>query len=106
MRAAEIAGEYEAATGALIVETLVGAGLGSAEMPAALVASHGPFTWGHDPREASDNAIALELVAAMAAATVALDPATTPIDAELLERHFSRKHGPTAYYGQPGRKAR
>jgi L-ribulose-5-phosphate 4-epimerase len=100
MLAAEIAGEYEAATGVLIVETLSDAGLGSDEMPAALVASHGPFIWGHDPREASDNAIALELVAAMAAATLALDPATPPIDSKLLERHFGRKHGPAAYYGQ------
>jgi L-ribulose-5-phosphate 4-epimerase len=100
MRPAEIAGEYEAETGSLIVATLAGVGLSADEMPAALVASHGPFTWGRDAREASDNAIALEVVAAMAAQTFALDPATEPIASELLERHFRRKHGPTAYYGQ------
>ena len=100
MRPAEIAGDYEAETGALIVETLATAGLTPDEMPATLVASHGPFTWGHDAHEASDNAIALEIVAAMAAGTFALDPATPPIATELLERHFQRKHGPSAYYGQ------
>jgi L-ribulose-5-phosphate 4-epimerase len=100
MHPAEIAGDYEAETGALIVETLGAAGLTPDEMPAALVASHGPFTWGRDAHEASDNAIALEVVAAMAAGTFALDPATLPIATELLERHFQRKHGPTAYYGQ------
>lgn len=96
----EIGGDYETATGALIVETLAGARLTPAEMPAVLVASHGPFTWGTDPGEASDNAIALEVVAAMATMTLDLDPATPPIAPELLERHFRRKHGPTAYYGQ------
>jgi L-ribulose-5-phosphate 4-epimerase len=100
MDPAEIAGDYEAETGALIVETLGAAGLTADEMPATLVASHGPFTWGRDAHEASDNAIALEVVAAMAAGTLALDPATPPIATELLERHFQRKHGPSAYYGQ------
>jgi L-ribulose-5-phosphate 4-epimerase len=100
MRPAEIAGEYEAETGLVIVETLAHAGLTPDEMPATLVASHGPFTWGPDPRAASDNAIALEVVAAMATITIDLDPATPPIAPQLLERHFRRKHGPTAYYGQ------
>ena len=96
----EIAGEYEAATGALIIETLERLGLSAAEMPAALVASHGPFTWGRDPGEAADNATALEAVAAMAAQTLALNPAVGPIGDYLLERHYLRKHGPDAYYGQ------
>ena len=72
-------------------------------MPAVLVRSHGPFTWGTDATDAVANAIALEAVAAMAQRTLALDPATRPIDEHLLERHFGRKHGPAAYYGQPGR---
>ncbi len=101
LRPAEIAGAYEEETGLAIVEALSAAGLTATEMPATLVASHGPFTWGLGPGAASDNAIALEIVAAMAKITVELDPATAPIATELLERHFRRKHGPTAYYGQP-----
>ena len=97
---AEIGGEYEAATGALIVETLEGAGLLAADMPAVLVASHGPFTWGPDPGAAVANAIALEAVADMAGRTYGLAPDVGPIADELLERHFRRKHGPDAYYGQ------
>jgi L-ribulose-5-phosphate 4-epimerase len=97
---AEVDGEYEAATGAVIVETLEAAGLTVDEMPAVLVASHGPFTWGPDPSAAVDNAVALEVVAAMASRTYALDPAVRPIAGYLLERHFQRKHGANAYYGQ------
>ena len=100
MTESEVAGAYESETGAVIVETLSRLGLNAAEMPAALVASHGPFTWGPDPQAATDNAIALEAVAAMASRTVALDPGVGPIASYLLERHFSRKHGPAAYYGQ------
>jgi len=96
----EVAGEYEAATGAVIVETLTTAGLDALEMPAVLVASHGPFTWGPDPGTAADNAIALETVAAMASETLALDPAARPVAQSLLDRHYQRKHSATAYYGQ------
>lgn len=96
----EVAGEYEAATGAVIVETLEAAGLSAAEMPAVLVASHGPFTWGPDASAAVDNAVALEVVAEMASRTCALDPDVRPIAAYLLERHFQRKHGANATYGQ------
>ena len=71
-------------------------------MPALLVRSHGPFTWGPDADGAVDNAIALEEVAAMALATVTLEPAIDPIDEALLRRHFDRKHGAGAYYGQTG----
>ena len=96
----EVAGEYEAATGAVIVEALTTTGLDPLEMPAVLVASHGPFTWGPDPGAAADNAIALEAVAAMAIETLALDPAARPVARSLLDRHYQRKHGATAYYGQ------
>lgn len=101
---AELGDTYEADTGAVIVETLDGLGLGPLEMPAVLVRSHGPFTWGADASEAVANAIALEAVAGVAQRTLALDAATEPIDEALLERHFRRKHGPAAYYGQAGRR--
>ncbi len=101
LTAAEIGGEYERETGAVIVETLDGLGLGPLEMPAVLVMSHGPFTWGASPEDAVRNAVALEAIAAMAFKTVVLEAAMPPIDATLLERHFTRKHGPGAYDGQP-----
>jgi L-ribulose-5-phosphate 4-epimerase len=100
----EIAGDYERETGNVIVETLDGLGLDPLEMPAVLVLSHGPFTWGAGPAEAVANAIALEAVAAMAHRTTTLEAAVEPIAARLLERHFGRKHGPAAYYGQPAER--
>jgi L-ribulose-5-phosphate 4-epimerase len=96
----EVAGEYERETGVVIVETLERLGLHATEMPAALVASHGPFTWGRDAREAADNATALEAVAAMATQTLSLNPDCGPVNQYLLDRHYLRKHGPDAYYGQ------
>jgi L-ribulose-5-phosphate 4-epimerase len=104
LTADEVAGEYEVETGAVIVETLEGLRLGALEMPAVLVASHGPFTWGRNAQEAADNAVALETVAAMASQTLALNPRSVPIADCLLERHFRRKHGPDAYYGQSRRR--
>jgi L-ribulose-5-phosphate 4-epimerase len=97
----EIEGDYEQMTGEVIVETFDGSGLEPLETPGALVASHGPFTWGADAAEAVENAIALELVAAMALRTELLRPGVEPVGPELLDRHFLRKHGPRAYYGQP-----
>jgi L-ribulose-5-phosphate 4-epimerase len=96
----QISADYEAETGNVIVETLDGRGLDPLDMPAVLVASHGPFTWGRDPAEAVTNAVALEAVAAMASQTLALSPATESIAPALLARHHTRKHGPAAYYGQ------
>ncbi len=84
----------------MIVETLETVGLDAIEMPAILVASHGPFTWGPDADAAVDNAVALEAVAAMASQTLALDPGAQPMAPYLLDRHYRRKHGATAYYGQ------
>jgi L-ribulose-5-phosphate 4-epimerase len=101
LTAEEIAGDYELETGQVIVETLDRRGLDPLHMPAALVASHGPFTWGADAAEAATNAVALEAVAAMAWRTLALGPAAESIDPALSARHFARKHGPDAYYGQP-----
>ncbi len=96
----EVRGEYEANTGEVIVETLERLGLDPLEAPAVLVASHGPFTWGGDVAQAVENAIALEAVAAAALRTTLLRPSVEPIGDDLLHRHFSRKHGPDAYYGQ------
>jgi L-ribulose-5-phosphate 4-epimerase len=97
----EIGGAYEACTGDVIVETLEQLELDPLEMPAALVASHGPFAWGASPAQAVENAIALEAVAEMALNTVMLESAATGIEDDLLQRHFLRKHGADAYYGQP-----
>lgn len=101
LTAEEIGADYEARTGDVIVETIEGLGLDPLEMPAVLVRSHGPFTWGRDEGEAVENATALEAVASIAVSSLALAPQLRPISPELLERHFRRKHGAGAYYGQP-----
>jgi L-ribulose-5-phosphate 4-epimerase len=104
LRDEEIADDYEARTGEVILELFARLGVDPLHVPAALVASHGPFTWGTDADDAVTNAVALELVATMAARTMALAPSIEPIGPALQRRHFSRKHGPDAYYGQgPGR---
>jgi L-ribulose-5-phosphate 4-epimerase len=100
---AEIDGEYEHETGAVIVETFRDAAIDPVHVPAALVASHGPFVWGTDPADAVRNAIALEAVAAMAYRTIAIAADVERIGEPLQRRHFLRKHGPDAYYGQPRR---
>ena len=71
------------------------------EMPAVLVASHAPFAWGPTVEKALLNAVALEHVARMALETLRINPKTKPMSADLLDKHFNRKHGSTAYYGQP-----
>jgi L-ribulose-5-phosphate 4-epimerase len=101
LTAAEIQGDYEERTGAVIVETFTALALEPLDVPAALVASHGPFAWGADVEHAVENAVALEAVAASAYRSVVLAAGLDGIPAELLEKHFSRKHGATAYYGQP-----
>ena len=94
--------EEEAATGSAILLAL--AGRDPLEMPAALVAGHAPFTWGRDAAEAAHHAVLLEEVAALALATVSVNPNAVPISRALMDRHFLRKHGPGAFYGQPGKK--
>jgi L-ribulose-5-phosphate 4-epimerase len=96
----EIEGDYERRTGEVVVETFERLGLDPLETPAALVASHGPFAWGVDVEGAVENAIALEAVAASALRTELLRPGAAPIGEDLIQRHFLRKHGPSAYYGQ------
>jgi len=103
LESGEVEGAYERETGAVIIETLERLGLSAVEMPAALVASHGPFTWGHDAEDAVANATALEAVANMARQTLELNPNAEKIPSYLAERHYQRKHGPNAYYGQKNR---
>ena len=95
----EIATDYEGATGAVLVETI--AERGPAELPCALARGHAPFCWGATPSKAVEVAITLEEVARMALLTMLLDPAAAPLDAAVRDKHFERKHGPQAYYGQP-----
>ena len=101
LSAQQIAGEYEAQTGVAIVECLRARGIDPAHMPAVLVANHGPFAWGKDAPAAVHNAAVLEVVARMAFLSMQMDPALPAMPQQLLEKHFLRKHGPGAYYGQP-----
>ena len=94
----EIAGEYELNTGRVIVETF-NKGNDWASMPGVLVSSHGPFTWGGDCFEAVEKAVVLEQIAMMAYYTRSLGK-SEPMRQELLDKHFLRKHGKNAYYGQ------
>lgn len=99
MTAEEIKGEYELNTGKVIVETFQG--MEPDHIPAVLVKSHGPFCWGKDPFGAVHNAVVLEEISMMAVYTEQLmGDQTGPMDSVLLEKHFFRKHGPGAYYGQ------
>ena len=76
-------------------------GLHPQDVPGALVASHGPFVWAATAGDAVDVAASLELIAELAFRTLVIQPDRPEIESELLDRHFSRKHGPMAYYGQP-----
>jgi len=98
LTAAEIESDYEANTGHVIIETFKH--LDPAHHPGVLVASHGPFTWGKNARQAVENAVVLEFVARLAGETLRLNPKAKPIQPALLAKHFLRKHGPGAYYGQ------
>ena len=94
----EIAGAYELETGNVIIETFEGRQ--ADDIPAVLVHSHGPFTWGKDAHNAVHNAVILEELAFMAFHTAALTPEIGPMQQELLDKHYLRKHGKNAYYGQ------
>ena len=94
----EVAQAYELNTGRVIVERFQG--INPLEMPEVLVAEHGPFTWGRDCHEAVHNSVVLEQVAEMAYFTRLLTGHDRPISRHVLEKHYLRKHGPGAYYGQ------
>ena len=100
MTAEEVQSAYEWETGNVIVERF--AKLDPREVPAVLVHSHGPFTFGPSGRKAVETAFALEIVAEMAMKAMQLNPAVQPVPQYLLDKHFKRKHGAGAYYGQPG----
>jgi len=94
----EIQGDYEENTGGVIVERFKK--LNPLDHPAVLVASHGPFVWGRDVEEAMHNAVVLEFIARLAGETLRINPRTRPMPSVLLDKHFLRKHGPNAQYGQ------
>ena len=100
MTAEEIAGAYERETGKVMVETFRTRDIDPAQVPAALVHSHGPFAWGGDAMEAVHNAAVLEEVAFMDYHALLLEPSAGRMQQELLDRHYLRKHGANAYYGQ------
>lgn len=110
MTPAEIGGSYELETGNVIVETFQNKGIDPDRMDAVLVHSHGPFSWGKDAKASVEASVVLETVAQMAYQTELIHtagtlpnmglPATSVMQQELLDKHFNRKHGPGAYYGQ------
>lgn len=100
MTAAEIAGAYEWETGSVIIERMHG--LNPADWPGVLVNRHAPFTWGRTAAKAVEAAVAVECIAHLALMSMQLSPGLTSIEPELLNKHFARKHGPAAYYGQTG----
>jgi L-ribulose-5-phosphate 4-epimerase len=98
LNAAEIEADYEGATGLALIEAI--SGFGPEQLPCALVRQHGPFCWGRDAEAALANAVTLEAVARLAALTAVIDPHAAALDAALRNKHYERKHGPGAYYGQ------
>ena len=102
MTRVEIEGEYEKETGLVIKETFQEKNPDA--IPAVLVHSHGPFAWGTDPMDAVHNAVVLEEVAFMNFHTMLLEPAIPSMHQELLDKHYLRKHGANAYYGQGGKR--
>ena len=98
MTKTEVEKDYELNTGKVIVETFKT--INYKEMPATLVKNHGPFTWGATPEKAVENAVTLEEVAKMAIITRQIDSSVVGVDQYLLDKHYFRKHGAKAYYGQ------
>ncbi len=96
----EIEGEYELNTGKVIIETFTNLGINPVHVPGVVCYSHGPFAWGKNPDEAVHNAVVMEEVAMMALNTKLLNPSIGDVDSYLLDKHFLRKHGANAYYGQ------
>jgi len=99
----EIHSAYELETGNVIIDTFETGGIDPLAMPGVLVSNHAPFCWGKDANQAVHNAVVLEEVAKMALHTFQLNPQIVPIDQYLLDKHYLRKHGANAYYGQGSR---
>lgn len=99
---ADIAGDYEKNTGTAIVRAFHK--ISAVDIPAVLVANHGPFAWGADAGSAAHNAVVLEAIARTAYFTLTINADARVLDGALHDKHFLRKHGSTAYYGQPARK--
>jgi L-ribulose-5-phosphate 4-epimerase len=95
----EISSDYEGATGTVLVETI--SELGPAKLPCALARGHAPFCWADSPAGAVEVAVTLEEVARMALLTTLIESEVEPLQSAVRDKHFARKHGPQAYYGQP-----
>ena len=95
----EVEGPYERNTGKVILERF--ASLDPVAVPGVIVAGHGPFTWGASPRKAVENSVALEQIAQMSIATRTISPNAETVPSYILDKHYFRKHGTHAYYGQP-----
>jgi len=100
LRQYEIVDGYELMTGRVIVERFADGSLDPLQMPGVLVGGHGPFSWGESPAKAVENAIVLEEIATLAFFSLQINPDLKPIPRVLLDKHFLRKHGKKAYYGQ------
>ena len=100
MSAEAVRGDYELETGNLIVETFRKKGINAAHMPMVLVAGHGPFTWGKNAAQSIYNGAVLEEVCKMALLTLTLNPRAEALPEHIIRKHWERKHGPNAYYGQ------
>lgn len=96
----EIENEYEKNTGLVIIETLKERNINSMDIPGIIIASHGPFAWGKDSRQAVYNAVVLEELSKMAYRTIQINPNIKSVEKYLLDKHYFRKHGKNAYYGQ------
>ncbi len=99
MTEAEVKGDYELETGNVIINTFASRGINPMHTPGVMVKNHGPFAWGKTPDEAVHNAVVMEQVAKMAFVAYQVNPHLT-MNPLLVEKHYSRKHGPNAYYGQ------
>jgi L-ribulose-5-phosphate 4-epimerase len=104
LTAAEIQTDYELNTGRLIVECFNSKRIDPAQVPGVLVAGHAPFAWGYTPEKAVENAIVMEFTAQMALASFAVNPAAPSLPQILIDKHYLRKNGAAAYYGQPKAK--
>ncbi len=100
LTAEEVEEDYERNTGKVIIETFTGRGLDPKAVPGVICRNHGPFTWGKDAAQAVYHAVVLEEVAKMAMYTVTIDPNTPSAPQHVQDKHYMRKHGPNAYYGQ------